>query len=93
MSETIDRVFCPPSVTLVLRKSTSTLYLLMDLDTVLTLLASIGAFGFGFSVDIIGRKWAFNLTCLITSIFGTLIVSPPQRRFQPSKLVFRPTMI
>jgi hypothetical protein len=38
------------------------------------LTSSIGAFGFGFAVDIIGRKWAFNLTCLITSVFGLLIV-------------------
>lgn len=36
---------------------------------------AIGAFGFGFLVDVIGRKWAFNLTCLITSVFGLLIVS------------------
>lgn len=34
-----------------------------------------GAFFFGLMVDIIGRKWAFNLTCLITCVFGTLIVS------------------
>lgn len=24
-----------------------------------------------------GRKWAFNLTCLITSVFGLLIAAPP----------------
>lgn len=24
-----------------------------------------------------GRKWAFNLTCLITSVLGTLIAAPP----------------
>ena len=35
---------------------------------------AIGALGFGLTVDIIGRKWAFNLTCLITSIFGLLLV-------------------
>ncbi len=35
---------------------------------------AIGALGFGLMVDIIGRKWAFNLTCLITSIFGLLLV-------------------
>lgn len=35
---------------------------------------AIGALTFGVLVDIIGRKWAFNLTCLITSIFGLLIV-------------------
>ena len=36
---------------------------------------SIGAFSFGILTDIIGRKWAFNLTCLITSVFGMLLVS------------------
>ena len=35
---------------------------------------AIGALGFGLVVDVIGRKWAFNLTCLITSIFGLLLV-------------------
>ncbi|KAF9731990.1 hypothetical protein PMIN06_000224 [Paraphaeosphaeria minitans] len=37
---------------------------------------AIGALTFGVLVDIIGRKWAFNLTCLITSIFGLLIAAP-----------------
>lgn len=36
---------------------------------------AIGALGFGLLVDIIGRKWAFNLTCLICSVFGMLLVS------------------
>ena len=40
---------------------------------------AIGALGFGLMVDIIGRKWAFNLTCLITSIFGLLLVSLSSR--------------
>lgn len=35
---------------------------------------AVGALGFGLLVDIIGRKWAFNLTCLITSVFGLLLV-------------------
>jgi hypothetical protein len=35
---------------------------------------ALGALGFGLAVDIIGRKWAFNLTCLITSVFGLLLV-------------------
>lgn len=35
---------------------------------------AVGALSFGILVDIIGRKWAFNLTCLITSVFGLLIV-------------------
>ncbi|KAF5019936.1 hypothetical protein F66182_8033 [Fusarium sp. NRRL 66182] len=29
-----------------------------------------GAFVWGFLADIIGRRWAFNLTCLVASIFG-----------------------
>ena len=40
---------------------------------------ALGALGFGLLVDIIGRKWAFNLTCLITSIFGMLLVSGSPR--------------
>ena len=36
---------------------------------------AIGALFWGIMVDVIGRKWAFNLTCLITSVFGMLIVS------------------
>lgn len=35
---------------------------------------AIGALGFGLAVDVIGRRWAFNLTCLITSVFGLLLV-------------------
>ncbi|KAI5194249.1 MFS general substrate transporter [Aureobasidium subglaciale] len=37
---------------------------------------AIGAFSFGLLVDVIGRKWAFNLTCLITSVFGLLLAAP-----------------
>ncbi|KAJ4316548.1 hypothetical protein N0V94_005386 [Neodidymelliopsis sp. IMI 364377] len=37
---------------------------------------ALGALGFGLAVDIIGRKWAFNLTCLITSIFGLILAAP-----------------
>ncbi|KAH7392090.1 major facilitator superfamily domain-containing protein [Phaeosphaeria sp. MPI-PUGE-AT-0046c] len=37
---------------------------------------AIGALGFGLSVDIIGRKWAFQITCLITSVFGLLLAAP-----------------
>lgn len=35
---------------------------------------AIGALFWGLAVDVIGRKWAFNLTCLITSVFGLLLV-------------------
>ncbi len=37
---------------------------------------AIGALSFGLIVDVIGRRWAFNLTCLITSIFGLLLAAP-----------------
>ncbi|WRT63866.1 uncharacterized protein IL334_000791 [Kwoniella shivajii] len=37
---------------------------------------ALGALGFGLLVDIIGRKWAFNLTCLICSVFGLLLAAP-----------------
>ncbi|KAK4698685.1 hypothetical protein P7C70_g7589, partial [Phenoliferia sp. Uapishka_3] len=37
---------------------------------------TVGAFTWGLLVDIIGRKWAFNLTCLITSVFGLLLAAP-----------------
>lgn len=38
--------------------------------------SSIGALGFGIITDIIGRKWAFQITCLITSVFGMLLAAP-----------------
>ena len=31
---------------------------------------TVGAFFWGLSVDIIGRWWAFNLTCLFAAVFG-----------------------
>ncbi|WVR03640.1 hypothetical protein IAU60_000635 [Kwoniella sp. DSM 27419] len=37
---------------------------------------AVGALTFGLLVDVIGRKWAFNLTCLITSVFGLLLAAP-----------------
>ncbi|ORY35314.1 major facilitator superfamily domain-containing protein [Naematelia encephala] len=37
---------------------------------------AVGAFSFGIITDIIGRKWAFNITCLITSVFGMLLAAP-----------------
>ncbi|CAI6333978.1 unnamed protein product [Periconia digitata] len=37
---------------------------------------AIGALSFGLIVDVIGRKLAFNLTCLITSVFGMLLAAP-----------------
>jgi len=37
---------------------------------------TVGAIFWGLSGDIIGRKWAFNLTCLITGVFGILTAAP-----------------
>ncbi|ETI24010.1 hypothetical protein G647_03379 [Cladophialophora carrionii CBS 160.54] len=37
---------------------------------------AIGALTWGILVDIIGRRWAFNLTCLICSVFGLLLAAP-----------------
>lgn len=37
---------------------------------------AVGAFSWGILVDIIGRRWAFNLTCLITSVFDLLLAAP-----------------
>ncbi|PRP75454.1 hypothetical protein PROFUN_15739 [Planoprotostelium fungivorum] len=37
---------------------------------------TVGALVWGILVDIIGRKWAFNLTLAIASVFGTLIGIP-----------------
>ncbi|OJJ05890.1 hypothetical protein ASPVEDRAFT_895235 [Aspergillus versicolor CBS 583.65] len=36
---------------------------------------AVGAFGFGIITDIIGRKWAFQLTCLITAVFAMLMAA------------------
>lgn len=37
---------------------------------------AVGALFWGLIVDVIGRRWAFNLTCLITSVFGLLLAAP-----------------
>jgi MFS family permease len=37
---------------------------------------AVGALSAGLLVDIIGRKWTFNLTCLVTSVFGMLVAAP-----------------
>lgn len=37
----------------------------------------IGAMFWGFGCDIFGRKWAFNLTLGITSVFGMVAASSP----------------
>ncbi|GAA5988451.1 hypothetical protein JCM10908_003571 [Rhodotorula pacifica] len=37
---------------------------------------TVGALFWGLAVDIIGRRWAFNLTCLISSVFGLIFAAP-----------------
>ena len=49
-----------------------------DLYTAFSVGLTVGAFSWGILVDIIGRWWAFNLTCLIASIFGILFGVPHQ---------------
>ncbi|WVF72785.1 hypothetical protein IAT40_007603 [Kwoniella sp. CBS 6097] len=36
----------------------------------------IGAFAWGLLVDIVGRRWCFNLTCAITTVFGFIFAAP-----------------
>ncbi|GAA5828576.1 hypothetical protein JCM11251_000860 [Rhodosporidiobolus azoricus] len=47
-----------------------------DLSTAFSAGMTVGAFFWGLAVDIIGRRWAFNLSCLIASIFGLLFAAP-----------------
>ncbi|KAI5843789.1 MFS general substrate transporter [Morchella snyderi] len=42
-----------------------------------TLGLTVGAAGWGIGSDIIGRRWAFNLTLMITGIFGLLAGAAP----------------
>ena len=37
----------------------------------------VGAFGWGLGSDIIGRRWAFNLTLAITGVFGVTAGASP----------------
>ncbi|BGP20800.1 hypothetical protein JCM10213_008938 [Rhodosporidiobolus nylandii] len=47
-----------------------------DMSTCFSAGMTVGAFFWGLAVDIIGRKWAFNLSCLIASVFGLLFAAP-----------------
>ncbi|GAA5939243.1 hypothetical protein JCM3775_007166 [Rhodotorula graminis] len=47
-----------------------------DLSTCFSAGLTVGAFFWGLAVDIIGRRWAFNLTCLIASVFGLIFAAP-----------------
>jgi Sugar (and other) transporter len=40
------------------------------LSTAFSVGLTVGAFMWGFLVDVVGRRWSFYLTCLISSIFG-----------------------
>ncbi|GAA6002086.1 MFS transporter [Rhodotorula paludigena] len=47
-----------------------------DMSTCFAAGMTVGAFFWGLAVDIIGRKWAFNITCLISSVFGLIFAAP-----------------
>ncbi|GAA5851805.1 hypothetical protein JCM8547_000060 [Rhodosporidiobolus lusitaniae] len=47
-----------------------------DLSTCFSAGMTVGAFFWGLAVDIIGRRWAFNLSCLIASVFGLIFAAP-----------------
>ena len=49
---------------------------LVNLSSVFSAGLTVGAFFWGIAVDVVGRKWAFNLTCLIASIFGISFGAP-----------------
>lgn len=49
-----------------------------------------GAFVWGILVDVIGRRWAFNLTVGIVAVFGTYPLSPPS--FPPCLLLILVTL-
>ncbi|GAA6015868.1 hypothetical protein JCM11491_007218 [Sporobolomyces phaffii] len=47
-----------------------------DIFTAFSAGLTVGAFCWGLSVDIIGRKWCFNITCAIASVAGLLFAAP-----------------
>ncbi|GAA5970235.1 hypothetical protein JCM11641_001630 [Rhodosporidiobolus odoratus] len=47
-----------------------------DTSTCFSAGMTVGAFFWGLAVDIIGRRWAFNCSCLIASVFGLLYAAP-----------------
>lgn len=47
-----------------------------DIFTAFSAGLTVGAFAWGLLVDIIGRKWCFNITCLIASVFGLIFAAP-----------------
>ena len=47
------------------------------LSTAFSVGLTIGAFSWGILVDVIGRRWSFNLTCLISGVFGIAAGASP----------------
>ncbi|GAA5872979.1 hypothetical protein JCM16303_006899 [Sporobolomyces ruberrimus] len=47
-----------------------------DIFTAFSAGLTVGAFMWGLLVDIIGRKWCFNITCLLASVFGLIFAAP-----------------
>ena len=54
---------------------------------------AVGALTFGLLVDVIGRKWAFNLTCLICSFFGLFLVSRKRGNLVKANITIRLLLI
>ncbi|WRT68382.1 uncharacterized protein IL334_005358 [Kwoniella shivajii] len=52
-----------------------------DLSTAFNTGLCVGAFGWGLLVDIVGRRWCFNLTCLLSTIFGFIFAAPSNYGF------------
>ncbi|WVR07599.1 hypothetical protein IAU60_004641 [Kwoniella sp. DSM 27419] len=47
-----------------------------DLSTAFNTGLCVGAFAWGLLVDIVGRRWCFNLTCAISTVFGFVFAAP-----------------
>ncbi|TNY20181.1 major facilitator superfamily domain-containing protein [Rhodotorula diobovata] len=47
-----------------------------DLSTCFSAGMTVGALFWGLAVDIIGRRWAFNITCLISAVFSLIFAAP-----------------
>lgn len=47
-----------------------------DLSSAFSAGLCVGAFFWGILLDVAGRRWSFNLTCLFCGVFGLLIGAP-----------------
>jgi MFS family permease len=71
----VSQVSSPPDYLLQLRIAADAVVIdnhVGDISVAFNCGLTIGAFTWGMLVDIVGRRWCFNLTCLIASIAGFL---------------------